>query len=87
MFVPVIFQVMSQLKILTTAFFSVIILQRKLSFVQWASLLLLTIGCVGLRHRPLYCRWLQSLIFWTQPRTHTPHLGCMGGIRVEVLRG
>lgn len=38
------FQVTYQLKILTTAFFSVVMLKRALSRVQWLSLVLLTIG-------------------------------------------
>jgi UDP-sugar transporter A1/2/3 len=38
------FQVTYQLKILTTAFFSVIILKRNLSKLKWAALALLTVG-------------------------------------------
>jgi UDP-galactose transporter len=38
------FQVTSQLKILTTALMSVIILKTKLTFIKWISLFLLMIG-------------------------------------------
>jgi solute carrier family 35 (UDP-sugar transporter), member A1/2/3 len=38
------FQVLSQLKIVTTAFFSVFMLGKKLSIVQWMSVLALTCG-------------------------------------------
>eukprot|EP00277_Geminigera_cryophila_P044038 CAMPEP_0173080598 /NCGR_PEP_ID=MMETSP1102-20130122/16399_1 /TAXON_ID=49646 /ORGANISM="Geminigera sp., Strain Caron Lab Isolate" /LENGTH=291 /DNA_ID=CAMNT_0013954271 /DNA_START=115 /DNA_END=987 /DNA_ORIENTATION=- len=41
----VIYQVVSQLKILSTAAFSIAILGRKLSVQQWFSLLVLTAGC------------------------------------------
>jgi solute carrier family 35 (UDP-sugar transporter), member A1/2/3 len=42
-----VFQVLTQLKIVTTAFFSVSMLSRKLSFQQWLSILCLT-GGVGM---------------------------------------
>lgn len=38
------YQVTYQLKILTTAFFAVIILHRKLALLKWVSLILLTCG-------------------------------------------
>jgi UDP-sugar transporter A1/2/3 len=41
-----VYQVTSQLKILTTAFFSVILLSRKLEVYQIAALILLTVGCI-----------------------------------------
>lgn len=41
---PAVFQVTYQLKILTTALFSVLLLQRSLSNVKWLSLILLTAG-------------------------------------------
>src|SRR5947207_4117107 len=40
------YQVICQLKILTTALFSVILLHRSLSIQKWASLVLLTFGVV-----------------------------------------
>ncbi|EKX52627.1 hypothetical protein GUITHDRAFT_101787 [Guillardia theta CCMP2712] len=40
----VVYQVIAQLKILTTAGFSILILERKLTIQQWSSLVLLTIG-------------------------------------------
>lgn len=43
---PAVYQVLAQLKILTTAFFSILLLQRKLSIIQWISLFLLTGGCI-----------------------------------------
>lgn len=38
------YQITFQLKILTTAIFSVILMKKKLSIVQWLSLLLLMFG-------------------------------------------
>ena len=43
---PAFFQVAYQLKILTTAVFSVTMLGRRISTGQWMALLLLTLGCV-----------------------------------------
>ena len=46
------FQVSYQLKVLTTALFSVVMLQRKLTRTQWASLLLLFIGIAMVQLQP-----------------------------------
>ncbi|XP_051825289.1 UDP-galactose translocator [Antechinus flavipes] len=61
------FQVTYQLKILTTALFSVLMLRRSLSRLQWASLLLLFLGValVQVQQQPpsacLASRWIHSL--------------------------
>eukprot|EP00802_Teleaulax_amphioxeia_P019832 Tamp_20085.p1 GENE.Tamp_20085~~Tamp_20085.p1 ORF type:complete len:400 (+),score=77.68 Tamp_20085:39-1202(+) len=41
----VVYQVVAQLKILSTAGFSIVILGRKLSVQQWCALVILTVGC------------------------------------------
>lgn len=50
------FQVTYQLKILTTALFSVLMLRKSLSRVQWVSLLLLFAGVAVVQVSPAPCR-------------------------------
>ena len=41
-----VYTVLSQLKILTTAFFSIWMLNRSISFTKWRALLVLIVGCI-----------------------------------------
>lgn len=41
-----VFQVFYQMKVITTAFFTVLLLRKKLFFIQWVSIFLLTIGVI-----------------------------------------
>jgi UDP-sugar transporter A1/2/3 len=49
---PVTYQITSQLKILTTAGFSIVMLNRHLSGRRWLALLMLMVGVAGVQYKP-----------------------------------
>ncbi|ODO06398.1 solute carrier family 35 (UDP-sugar transporter), member A1/2/3 [Cryptococcus wingfieldii CBS 7118] len=68
------FQVTYQMKILTTAFFSVLLLRKRLTRAKWASLILLAVG-VGI---------VQIQSTSAPAAVHTSHAGHEHGLRSEI---